>query len=87
MGAYTFENHPPFRVTSMSPYPILFSDIYDSVPLNTAEARKRVIFPASFVIEKKDGKEWIHLSCGENDASIKIITLDKEILLKGLKRI
>lgn len=86
MGAYTFENHPPFRITAMSPYPILFSDIYDSTSLNTAEARKRVIFPTNFVIEEKDGKELIHLSCGENDSSIKIITLDKAILLKGLKK-
>jgi predicted GH43/DUF377 family glycosyl hydrolase len=87
MGAYTFENQPPFRITAISPSPILFSDIYDTVPLNTSDVKKCVIFPSSFVIEQKDGKEWIHLSCGENDASIKIVTLDKDALIKGLKKI
>ena len=87
MGAYTFESQPPFRITAISPYPILFPGIYDSVSLNTAEARKRVIFPTSFVIEEKNGKELIHLSCGENDSAIKIVTIDKEILLKSLKEV
>ncbi len=87
MGAYTFENQPPFRITAISPCPILFPGIYDSVAFNTAESRKRVIFPTSFVIEERNGKEWIHLSCGENDSSLKIITLDKEVLIAGLKKI
>lgn len=87
MGAYTFEGEPPFRINSISRYPILFSGIYDSVALNTAEAKKRVIFPSGFVIEKQGDKELIHVSCGENDSGIKIITLDKKALLKHLQKI
>ena len=87
MGAYTFEAHPPFRITSISPYPILFKGIYSSISLNAADPQRYVIFPVGFVIEEEEGKEIIHLSCGENDSSIKIITLDKAKLLKTMQKI
>ena len=87
MGAYTFEDQPPFRITKISNYPILFEGIYGTPPMNTADPMKRVIFPSGFVVEERNGKEVIHLSCGENDASVKIITLDKNTLLRGMKKI
>lgn len=87
MGAYTFEGKPPFRVTGISQYPILFDGIYGTPPMNTAPACKRVIYPCGFVMEKRDGRDTILLSCGENDASVKIVVLDKEELFKGLKRV
>ncbi|MEN9344270.1 MAG: Beta-mannosyltransferase [Chlamydiota bacterium] len=87
MGAYTFESHPPFRITGISPYPILFEGMYDTPPTNTASPLKRVIFPAGFVVEDRDGKEVIQLSCGENDAGVKIVTLDKDALLQSLMKI
>ncbi len=86
MGAYTFEAHPPFRVTAISPHPILFKGIYDTPICNTANHKVRCIFPSGFVVERVDGKELIHLSCGENDAGVKIVTLDKEALLKSLRK-
>ncbi len=87
MGAYTFEANAPFRVTAISHYPILFQGIYTSPPLNTASPLLRCIFPCGFATEHRDGKDLIHLSCGENDSCIKIITLDQELLLKSLKKI
>jgi predicted GH43/DUF377 family glycosyl hydrolase len=87
IGAYTFDKDPPFRVTGISHYPILFEGIYDSPHMNTAETRKRVLFPGSFTEGMKDGKEVLFLCCGENDSSIKLITIDKQILLKTLKRL
>lgn len=87
MGAYTFDDFPPFRVNALSNYPILFKDIYDTPPMNTADAHKRIIFPGSFLIRTWDEKEVIHLVCGENDCAIKIVTLDKQALLKSMKRI
>ncbi len=87
MGAYTFEAKPPFRITAISSHPILFEGIYESLILNTAGSGKRVIFPAGFVTEEKNGKQLIHLACGENDASIKIVTLDQEVLLRSLKSV
>jgi predicted GH43/DUF377 family glycosyl hydrolase len=87
MGAYTFEAKPPFRVTSISNYPILFRGIFETPYTNTASFTKKVIFPGGFVIEKQGDKELIHLACGENDAGVKIVTFDKEKLLKSMRRV
>lgn len=87
MGAYTFEAKPPFRVTGVSTVPILFDGIYDTPALNTASPDKYVIFPCGFAVENKEGKTLIHLGCGENDSSIKIVTFDKDALVKGLQKI
>jgi hypothetical protein len=45
------------------------------------------VFPGGFVERELDGKKVIHLVCGENDCAVKVITFDKERLLKGLKKI
>lgn len=87
MAAYTFEAKPPFRITAVSNYPILFKGIYDSPPLNTANPLARCVFPGTFACETRDGKELIHLPCGENDSAVKIITIDKVALLKSMKKI
>lgn len=87
MGAYTFEAKPPFRVTGVSTHPILFDGIYETPALNTASPDKYVIFPCGFAVEEKSGKTLIHLGCGENDSSIKIVTFDKDALVKNLQKI
>lgn len=84
MGAYTFKAKPPFEITRISDAPILFQGIYETPFSNTACVNKRVIFPSGFVIEKKQEQELIHLVCGENDCSVKIVTLDKEQLIKRM---
>jgi hypothetical protein len=86
IAACTFEDKPPFRATGISQYPILFKGAYDSPPLNTAHPCCRVLYPSGFVLETKDGKDLIHLVCGENDSAIKILTIDKAKLLKTLKK-
>ncbi len=86
MGAYTFNATPPFNLTGISKYPILFRGIYETPFTNTASTDKRVIFPSGFVIENQYDRELIHLACGENDCSIKIVTMDKEQLLKSITR-
>ncbi len=86
MGAYTFNANPPFNLTGISKYPILFKGIYETPFINTACTDKRVIFPSGFVLEKQMDRDLIHLSCGENDCNVKIITLDKEQLLKSILR-
>jgi len=83
MGAYTFEAEPPFRITGISWHPILFHDLYDTEHVHPSCDRLRCIFPAGFVV--KD--DVIHVSAGENDAAIKILTLSKTKLLKSLFRI
>jgi len=61
MGAYTFEEEPPFFITAVSPYPILFKGIYNS-PLHTARPGLRCIFPCGFAIENRDGRDLIHVA-------------------------
>lgn len=86
MGAYTFNAKPPFNLTGISKYPILFRGIYETPFSNTASIDKRVIFPSGFVLKKWGDRELIHLACGENDCTIKIVTMDKEQLLKSILR-
>lgn len=84
MGAYTFAARPPFKMTRISPHPILFKGIYDTPHEKMANPKVRSIYPAGFIYEERDGKERISVSCGENDSGIKIISMDKEALLKSL---
>ncbi len=86
MAAYTFEAKPPFRITAVSKCPILFDGIYETPHLNTASHDKRVIFPMGFVMEERDGKQLIQLSCGENDSCIKLVTIDRDALLNNMIR-
>lgn len=86
MGAYTFSATPPFNLTGISKYPILFRGIYETPFTNTASIDKRVIFPSGFVLDNQKDRELIHLACGENDCSVKIVTMDKEQLLKSMLR-
>lgn len=86
MGAYTFNATPPFNLTGISKYPILFRGIYETPFTNTASINKKIIFPSGFVLENQNDRELIHLACGENDCSVKIVTMDKEQLLKSMLR-
>lgn len=87
MGAYTFAAEPPYEMKKMSTYPLMFKGMYNTLACNTAEQNKRVLFPSGFAIGKQKGKDVFYLSCGENDSGIKILTLDKEALLKSLQPI
>jgi len=84
MGAYTFEEKAPHKITSVTPYPILFPGIYTSDILNTADPNKFCIFPAGIAVEHKNNKIFLHVSCGENDSCIKIVTIDYEKLKKNM---
>ncbi|MBX9744841.1 MAG: hypothetical protein K2X08_06500 [Chlamydiales bacterium] len=84
MGASTFEAIPPFRMTRISRYPILFKGIYETPIAGVAHPGVRSIYPVGFVFEKGDEEEVIHVSCGENDSSIKIITISKNTLFSHL---
>lgn len=84
MGAYTFESKAPYKITSISQYPILFPGIYNSEIVNTADASKCCIFPAGIAVEEKDGEILLHVSCGENDAATKIVTIDYKRLKNSM---
>ncbi len=84
MGAYTFEAAPPHRITSISRCPILFPGIYESEFLNTADPSKKIIYPAGIAVEKKGEDILLHVSCGENDSAVKIVTIDYHTLKKHM---
>ena len=87
MGGYTFEGDAPFRITSMSNYPLFYDGIFNSPILNTAPQTSRISYPAGLVAAKRGGRDVLYVSVGENDSCIKIITLDQEAFLKSLKPI
>ena len=87
MGAYTFKAAYPFEITRISAHPILFDGIYSTVHEFVANPKVRAIYPSGFVCEQRREKELIHVSCGENDSGIKIISIDKKELLASLKTI
>lgn len=75
MGAYTFSAEPPFKITKMTPQPIMHEDFY-----TPSYREKRVVFPGGFVV---DGPH-IYVAYGKDDCEIWIATLDKEELKKTL---
>jgi predicted GH43/DUF377 family glycosyl hydrolase len=85
MGAFTFEASPPFRVTAVSPHPLLFKGIYTSPRSKNTSSKLNCIFPSGLVLT--EGNKKILVSCGENDSTVKIITFDKEALLKSLVKV
>ena len=85
IGTYTFEDKPPFSITGVSYYPILFNGIYTSTPMHIGNPSLRCIFPGGFIVEKQANKELIHLVCGENDSTVKVVTLDNQALHKSLR--
>lgn len=84
MGAYIFQDHPPFKILAMTPEPIFFKDIY-STPQRVKHLYQ--LYPAGFAIERKDDKTLLHVSCGENDLSTRIITIDKDALFKSMVQV
>lgn len=85
MGAYTFAKEPPFSMMRISSAPIVFEGIYETALCSAAHPGVRSIYPMGFVREKTDVSDLIHLSCGENDSAIKIVTFDTERLLNSLE--
>lgn len=77
MGAYTFQSHPPYKITRVSNFPIIFS----------GNKKIRVYFPAGFIVTNENGKDLIYLSYGENDSISKIAVIDKETLFQNMKNV
>lgn len=87
MGAYTFEKSPPYRITTMSSYPIIFKGIYSSYNQGVTNPKLRAVFPAGVVQSADQGRKVLYVSFGENDCAQKIVTFDQEKLLQSLEPI
>jgi predicted GH43/DUF377 family glycosyl hydrolase len=79
MGAYLFENKPPFEVKKISPEPIVASDFYNGEMHQTWKPL-RVVFPCGFIFDK----DYIWVSYGRQDHEAWIVKLDKAELFKSL---
>jgi predicted GH43/DUF377 family glycosyl hydrolase len=78
MGAYTFSATPPFELTKMSEKPILSEHFYTA-----SFGEKRVIFPGGFAVDDR----YIYVAYGKDDREIWIAILDKDVLMKSLKKL
>jgi predicted GH43/DUF377 family glycosyl hydrolase len=78
MGYYAFSSKPPFKLTRVSKSPIIEAD-----KKSLAKYKHAVVFPCGAIL--KDG-EWI-VSCGWNDAEIKLVKLSHEEVLKNCKKV
>lgn len=79
MGAYLFENVPPFAIKKISPEPIVSKEFYTGVEHSTWKPL-RVIFPCGFIHDK----DYIWISYGRQDYEAWIVKLHKTKLLKSL---
>lgn len=84
MGAYIFQSKPPFKILAVTPQPIFFKNMYSA---QHKRKNLHVVFPSGFAIERKDGKVIFHVSCGENDTSVRIVSIDKDALFRSLVRL
>jgi len=81
MGAYIFQDQPPFKILAITPNPIFFKNIYSA---RHRVKNLHVLFPTGFAIERKNNKVLLHVSCGENDTSVRIVSIDRDALLKSM---
>jgi predicted GH43/DUF377 family glycosyl hydrolase len=77
MGAYTYQAYPPYKVTKVSKFPIIFGN----------NKKTRIYFPTGFIIKKENNKDMIYLSYGENDKTSKIAIIDKAKLFENMRKV
>ncbi|MBS3904487.1 MAG: hypothetical protein KGZ39_04095 [Simkania sp.] len=80
IGAYTFQSHPPFSITSISPSPIIGKQFYHGKVPKPYWKSLRVVFPGGYI---SDG-EYIWMVYGRQDRELWVVKLDKKGLLQSL---
>jgi predicted GH43/DUF377 family glycosyl hydrolase len=79
VGAYTFDLHPPFAITAISPEPIIGKNFYNGLAYKTWQPL-HVVFPGGFVFD--DNHVWVVY--GRQDHETWVAKLDKKALLNSL---
>ena len=79
MGAYLFQDQPPFAIEKISPMPIISPDFYKG-PNHKTWKPLRVIFPCGFIYDEN----FIWVSYGRQDHEAWLIKLDRKKLMKSL---
>ena len=80
MGAYTFEDHPPFRVTAICKEPIVGKHFYHG-PEYTMCKPCRVVFPCGYVMDE----QFIWVVYGRQDHEIWMAKLEKKGLYDNME--
>jgi len=79
MGAYTFEDQPPFKIRSISAIPTLGKDFYSKTDFKTWKPLK-VVFPCGLT----EVGSYLYLVYGKQDSELWVAKIDKKTLLKSL---
>lgn len=81
MGAYVYSSEPPFKITHMSPEPIVGKGFYEGEIYEPYWNKPvRVIFPWGLIVDGDD--LWV--SCGRQDHEILVLKIDKQKLSDSL---
>lgn len=80
IGAYTFTRSFPFKITQVSPEPIVGKNFYHGPIYDYYWKPVRVVFPCGFIIENDN----IWMSYGRQDHEIWVAKIDKKALLESL---
>jgi predicted GH43/DUF377 family glycosyl hydrolase len=80
IGAYQFEDRPPFRINKISPEPIVTRGFYSGEEYEYYWKPVQVIFPCGFVHDE----QYIWISYGRQDHELWIAKLCKKRLLESL---
>ena len=79
MGAYTFDRHPPFAITAMSPFTIIAENFYHGPEYRTIKPLL-VVFPCGFIFDA----HHIWVVYGKQDHEAWVVKLDKKGLYENL---
>lgn len=80
MGAYTYEKEPPFKITKISPEPIVGKNFYNGPKYAYYWKPCQVVFPGGYTYDEK----YIWVAFGKHDHEVWITKLDKKNLLNSL---
>ena len=69
MGAYAFESKPPFKITHITPHPIIGEHFYDP-----SDYPKRVVFPGGFIVRG----DMIYVAIGIDDSQLWISSITQK---------
>lgn len=80
MGAYTFEDVPPFKITAISKEPIIGKQFYSGPEYNMCKPC-RVVFPCGFIMDE----QFVWVVFGRQDHEIWMAKLDKKGLYDNME--
>lgn len=80
IGVYSFQSHPPFAITKISPKPLIGKNFYDGVDYEYYWKPVRVVFPCGFIQDKN----FFWVTYGRQDHEIWVVKIDKKKLMGWL---